>query len=183
MSSHFRRAVILSMGLWTAALWAVSSSLPAAEQRTDGARKDMSEYLPPGSGKVLVAKECSTCHDMAGVVRLRASKEKWEAVVLDMVARGAPLMIEDADAITTYLSEVFGPTAPPLVDVNTAGRDELVKLPGVSPALADRLVAHRDTHGSFPSRQDVRTVLGLDPTAFEKIQWFIRVEPPATAGR
>ncbi|MBA2304928.1 MAG: helix-hairpin-helix domain-containing protein [Acidobacteria bacterium] len=134
----------------------------------------MSHYLPPGKGKALVAKECSGCHHFFGVVRLRASKPAWEAVVLDMVARGAPLMIDDADAITAYLSDVFGPKAPPLVDVNTATQEELVKLPGITPELADRVTAHRKQKGPFSTREDVRAVVGFDAAAFDKVKWYIR---------
>lgn len=165
--------VSLSAALWTVVLLVASASGASGQQRASGAREDISEYLPPGNGKALVAKECSACHDFRSVVRLRASKQAWEAVVLDMVARGAPLMIEDADAITGYLSEVFGPKAPPLVDVNTATRDELVKLPGMTPALADRVEAHRKEK-PFSSREEVRAVIGFDAPAFDKVKWYIR---------
>ena len=161
-------------GLYLVALLVASASGASAQQPASGARENISEYLPPGNGKALVAKECSACHEFRSVVRLRASKQAWEAVVLDMVARGAPLMIEDADAITAYLSDVFGPKAPPLVDVNTATQDELVKLPGMTAALADRLAAHRKEKGPFSSRDEVRAVIGFDAPAFEKVKWYIR---------
>lgn len=170
----FYLTVIPSAVLWTVALLVASASGASGQQRTSGAREDISEYLPPGNGKALVAKECAACHDFRNVVRFRASKQAWEAVVLDMVARGAPLMIEDADAITSYLSEVFGPKAPPLVDVNTATRDELVKLPGMTPELADRVAAHRKDKGPFSSRDEVRAVIGFDAPAFDKVKWYIR---------
>lgn len=134
----------------------------------------MSQYLPPGSGKTLVIEQCATCHDLAGVVHLRASKAAWEAIVIDMVARGAPLLVEEVDAITAYLAEALGPTAPPLVDVNSASRDELVKLPGVTPAMADRLIDHREQTKPFSSRDEVQSVLGLDDAAFGKLKWFLR---------
>ena len=165
---------ISSAAVWTVALLVASASGASGQQPASGAREDISEYLPPGNAKALVAKECAACHDFRNVVRLRASKQAWEAVVLDMVARGAPLMIEDADAITSYLGEVFGPKAPPLVDINTATQDELVKLPGMTAALADRLTAHRKEKGPFASRDDVRAVIGFDAPAFEKVKWYIR---------
>lgn len=177
------RVVITSVALWTAVLWSVAVPAPSGQQQSRGAREDMSQYLPPGSGKPLVARECSTCHDLGGIVRLRASRQDWEAVVLDMVARGAPLTIEDADAITAYLSEVFGPKAPPLVDVNTATGDELVKLPGVTPALAGRLLEQRQEKGLFSSRDEVRAVLGLDEGAFERFKWYVRAQRTPQSGR
>jgi len=166
--------LLSSLALWTGAIVTAAGSANDGQQPSTARETEMTEYLPPGSGKALVAKECSSCHDFFGVVRLRASKAKWEAVVLDMVARGAPLMLEDADAITAYLSEAFGPKAPPLVDVNTATREELVKLPGVTPELADRVTAHRKEKGPFSSREDVRVVVGFDAPAFDKVKWYIR---------
>lgn len=146
-----------------------------APQRQQQQREDLTEYLPPGNGKTLVAKQCSGCHDLRGTIQLRKSRVAWEAVVVDMVARGAPLMIEEVDPIVSYLADAFGPTAPPLVDVNTANKDDLVKLPGVSPAAADQLIAHRTGKGLLTSRDEVRNVLGLDATAFEKIRYYMRI--------
>lgn len=163
-----------------AALLVALTSGAAAQQARGGAgREDLTQYLPPGEGKALVAQNCSTCHDLSGTVRLRTSREAWEALVLDMVARGAPLLVEEADAITNYLGEVFGPKAPPLVDVNVARIEDLTKIPGITPELADRLIAHRTKAGPFASRGDVRAVLGLDAAAFEKVKWYLRAAPAA----
>lgn len=172
---RFWGAVLVSAACWSTAVVATIVSSPQGQQppvRRGG--PDMSEFLPPGSGKELVARECTACHDLEGVIRLRETKQGWEAVVLDMVARGAPLMIEDADAITGYLSTVFGPKAPPFVDVNSATRDELLKLPGVTPEMADRLLAHRKSKGPIASRDELRTLLGIDAAEFEKLKYFVR---------
>jgi mono/diheme cytochrome c family protein len=178
------RALITSAAVWTVAFWAVAGGAPSGQRGAPRAdREDMSQYLPPGAGKALVARECTVCHDLDGVVRLRTSKGEWEAVVLDMVARGAPLMIEDADAIIAYLSEVFGPQAPPLVDVNTASADELAKLPGVTSDLAGRLVQHRQQKGPFSSRDEVRAALGFDEGTFEKVKWYLRAQPNPPASQ
>lgn len=138
------------------------------------AKSDPSDYLPPGPAKPLVVKQCTACHDMEGALRLRRTKADWEALVVDMVARGAPLTIEEVDAIVAYLAEAFSPTSPPLMDLNTATKEDLVKLPGVTETAAERLLAHRASAGPFQSRDQVREVLGLDEAAFEKIKWYLR---------
>lgn len=155
------------------ALWSVAT----AAQTQRAAREDFTENLPPGEGKALVAAQCSACHELKGTVQLRQSKQAWEAVVLDMVARGAPLTIEEADTIIAYLSTVFGPSSPPLVDINTAAKPDLVKVPGITPELADRLIAHRTAKGPLSSRDSVRTVLGLDEPSFAKMRWYLKVAP------
>lgn len=148
---------------------------PAAQQRQDRARDDFSDYLPPGAAKELVAKQCGSCHDLGGTIRLRKLRQDWEAIVSDMVGRGAPLMIDEVDPIVAYLTEVFGPASPPLVDVNAAGKEDLMKLPGVTAAAAERLIAHRTANGALPSRDQAERVLGLSAAAFEKIKWYLRV--------
>ena len=153
--------------------WAVA----AAAQTPRTGRDDSAQYLPPGEGKELVVAQCSSCHELKGTVQLRQSKQQWEATVLDMAARGAPLSIEEADAIIAYLSKVFGPTAPPLVDVNTAAKSDLVKVPGITSDIADRLVAHRTEKGPLTSRDAVRAALGVDEPAFAKMKWYLKVTP------
>jgi DNA uptake protein ComE-like DNA-binding protein len=137
-------------------------------------KTDPTDYLPPGPAKALVAKQCTACHDLDGALRLRQTKADWEALVIDMVARGAPLTIEEVDAIVAYLADAFSPTSPPLVDVNTASKDELLKLPGVTEEGAERLLAHRASAGPFSSRDEARAVLGLEEAAFDKIKWYLR---------
>ena len=128
-------------------------------------------YLPPGEGQTLVVKGCVGCHDLGGVVRLRAAAPKWEALVLDMGARGAPIELDEVDPMVKYLSTVFGPSAPPFVDADAATKDELIKLPGVSPEAADRVIAAR-SQGALSTDQ-LRTALGLDETAFNKIKYYV----------
>ena len=47
------------------------------------------------------------------------------------------------------------------VDVNTATASELESLPGVGPVLADRIVAYRDSNGSFVTVEDLLDVPGI----------------------
>jgi hypothetical protein len=138
-------------------------------------REDFTQYLPPGDGKTLVSAQCSSCHELKGTIQLRKSKQEWEAIVFDMVARGAPLTVEEADAIVAYLSSALGPSAPPLIDVNTATKSDLVKLPGMTADGADRLLAHRTANGPLPTRDDVRRVLAVDEATFTKMKWYLRV--------
>ena len=152
---------------------AVTIAREAPQQARRNAGPDaFAAYLPPGEGQALVAKGCIGCHDLGGVVRLRAAAPKWEALVLDMGARGAPIELDDVDPMVKYLSTVFGPKAPPFVDAHSATKAELIKLPGVSPEAADRLIAAR-SGDSLTSADQVRTALGLDPSAFEKIKYYI----------
>ena len=77
------------------------------------------------------------------------------------------------------------------LNVNTATATALQELPGVGPALAAAIVAHRRTHGPFRRREDLSSVPGMRPGTLRTIWNDIRIEkepapdilppaPPAT---
>ncbi len=163
--------LVAAAGVWAAV---ISATLVRA-QDTSG---KWTEFLPPGNGKAVAETTCVRCHDLKGTVQIRQPRAEWEAVVIDMVGRGAPMSIEEADQAIAYLAEVFGPDAPPFTDANTATRDDLVRLPGVTAEMADRLIAQRTAKGPLVSRGEVRVALGMEEAAFDKVQWYIRAEGP-----
>jgi uncharacterized protein len=61
------------------------------------------------------------------------------------------------------------------VDANTASPQLLEHVSGLGPALARKLVAHRETHGAFASRASLRKVSGLGPRTFEQAAGFLRI--------
>lgn len=65
------------------------------------------------------------------------------------------------------------PAAP--VDVNTASREELRRLPGVGPTLAARIVEARGTAGGFGSVEDLRRVRGLGGARLDRLRPFVAV--------
>jgi competence protein ComEA len=56
------------------------------------------------------------------------------------------------------------------VNVNTAGVDELMTLPGVGRRAAERLIAHREANGAFGSLDDLRAVDGFHTERINRIQ-------------
>jgi len=61
------------------------------------------------------------------------------------------------------------------VDLNQASRELLAYVSGLGPQLAKNLVAFRDAHGPFRSRQQLREVPRLGPKAFEQCAGFLRI--------
>ncbi|PZG01420.1 Tex family protein [Micromonospora deserti] len=61
------------------------------------------------------------------------------------------------------------------VDVNTASAPLLTRVSGIGAGLAENIVLHRDAHGPFRSRAELRTVPRLGPKAFEQCAGFLRI--------
>ena len=67
------------------------------------------------------------------------------------------------------------------VNLASAGRDEIARLPYVSPWLADSIVAARQ-RGDLRSVSDLGRIAGVDERLVELLAPFIIVRPPAKAG-
>ncbi|NLZ53900.1 MAG: competence protein ComEA [Thermoanaerobacteraceae bacterium] len=61
------------------------------------------------------------------------------------------------------------------ININTADETELIKLPGVGPATAQKIIDYRTTNGSFKSIEDIKKVSGIGDKKFEQIKDKIKV--------
>ncbi|MBI5510987.1 MAG: RNA-binding transcriptional accessory protein [Deltaproteobacteria bacterium] len=61
------------------------------------------------------------------------------------------------------------------VDANTASAPLLARISGLNAGLAAKLVAHRDAHGAFGSRAELRQVPRLGDKTFEQAAGFLRI--------
>jgi competence protein ComEA len=63
------------------------------------------------------------------------------------------------------------------ININTAGEAELDKLPGVGPALAQRIIQYRTENGPFAQPEDLQNVSGIGPKTYEKMSALVVVRP------
>lgn len=61
------------------------------------------------------------------------------------------------------------------VDLNTASRELLTVVSGITPAIANNIIAYRDQQGAFQDRQALLKVAKLGPKAFEQAAGFLRI--------
>ena len=89
-----------------------------------------------------------------------------------------PLVAPAASGLSPPTSAPAGtassPPAQP-IDVNRADAAELARLPGVSSALAQRIVEERERRGRFDSPEALRYVLGMGPKKLAAIRPFVTV--------
>jgi uncharacterized protein len=101
-----------------------------------------------------------------------------ELVKIDPKAIGVGLYQHDVDqkqlsaALDAVVESVVNYVG---VDVNTASPALLGYVAGLSAKVAANIVAHRDEHGPFKKRSELKKVKGLGPKAFEQAAGFLRV--------
>jgi competence protein ComEA len=61
------------------------------------------------------------------------------------------------------------------IDLNTATAEQLETLPGVGPAIAGRIVQHREAHGPFRTPGDLRDVSGIGEKRFQDLADLVTV--------
>ena len=61
------------------------------------------------------------------------------------------------------------------VDINSADADELTELPGIGPALAERIIDYRRAR-HFENPAQLQRIEGIGPATFDNIEPLIRVE-------
>ncbi len=62
------------------------------------------------------------------------------------------------------------------VNLNTATAQQLELLPGIGPALAQRIIEERARRGSFKSVDDLDKVKGIGPRTLAKLRPLVRVD-------
>ena len=60
-----------------------------------------------------------------------------------------------------------------LISINSAPIEELILLPGIGTALAERIIAYREEHGGFRTMEELMKVSGIGQVKYERIKEFI----------
>lgn len=62
------------------------------------------------------------------------------------------------------------------INLNEAGVDELMMLPGIGIKTAELILEYRKINGNFKKLEDIKNVKGIGPTKFGKILKYIFIE-------
>jgi competence protein ComEA len=98
---------------------------------------------------------------------------QWTAAEVEAHrARASPDVIKPAEKVAEQPKPPQEPKFP--VNINTASADELDTLPGVGPATAERIMAHRAKR-KFRKTRDIQRVKGIGKTTFQRLESKITV--------
>ena len=67
-----------------------------------------------------------------------------------------------------------------VVNINTASAEELMLLPRVGPAIAERIIEFREKNGKFKSVEDLMLVRGVGEKTFEMLEPYLAVSGETT---
>lgn len=57
-----------------------------------------------------------------------------------------------------------------LVNINTAGPEELMTLPGIGESRAKDILTYREAHGGFEKKEDIQKVPGIKENMYDKLR-------------
>ncbi|MGZ4764733.1 MAG: ComEA family DNA-binding protein [Ilumatobacteraceae bacterium] len=103
-----------------------------------------------------------------GVVNLAATLSDGERVYVPAAGEAIPPVVEITPA-------VHDSTPAELVNINVATADQLDVLPGVGPATAAAIVAHRQQHGPFQSVEQLGDVRGIGAAKLDALRGLVTV--------
>jgi competence protein ComEA len=115
------------------------------------------QFLPAGPEKEKMLKLCVGCHEVDLVVARRHTREEWDGVVGDMIARGSKGTESELSLVAEYLNKYLGKAS-----INSDGATELQDRLKISERDAQAIVAWREQHGKFKNFEEVLKVPGLD---------------------
>ena len=62
-----------------------------------------------------------------------------------------------------------------LIDINRASKDQLIELPGIGEAMAERIILYREEHGPFNSVNELASVKGVGGKKLSRIAPYCTV--------
>ncbi len=63
---------------------------------------------------------------------------------------------------------------PGSIDINSARKSDLTKLPRIGPAIAQRIIDYRDVHGKFSTLKELKNVKGIGEKTLEHIRPYLK---------
>jgi len=143
------------------------------------AEADLSLLLPEEEGKILVAVYCSMCHSLKNTLVGARSQQQWANTIDKMVFEyHAPISDEEAEVMSSYLEKHAGlenPLKDIPMDLNSASRKALARIPFLSPEDQQSILELRETQGPLTDMEQLAEV--LDSETVEKLRPYLKLHP------
>jgi competence protein ComEA len=115
----------------------------------------------------------------ADVINLASPLADGQRIYVPMVGQVPPPVVAGTGGVSPPAGSVSGAgttgSSGGPVAINSATAEELDSLPGVGPATAAAIIAHRDQHGPFSSVEQLGDVRGIGPAKLEALRDLVTV--------
>ena len=123
------------------------------------------EVVKPGVYELKLGARMNELLIRAGGLNVNADREWVEKNI-----NKSKILIDGEKIFIPKHSDVLGITNNQLININTAGVEELDKLVGIGPALAQRIIDYREKNGGFRDVNEIKLVPGIGEKMYEKIK-------------
>ena len=105
--------------------------------------------------------------DDADTSTLNLSQKVKDQMVIYVLKHGEkPKQISDGGSSSSNVD---------VININTANKEQLMKISGVGKTKAEAIISYRDKNGDFKKKEDITKVRGIGKATFEKIKDKIEV--------
>ena len=106
--------------------------------------------------------------DDADTSTLNLSQKVKDQMVIYVLKHGEkPKQMSEIGTTSSSSGEV--------ININTANKEQLMKISGVGKTKAEAIIEHREKNGDFKKKEDITKVRGIGKATFEKIKDKIEV--------
>lgn len=150
--------------------------------KTDVIFEMAGEVVKPGVYKLVKGSRIADAFIVSGGLAVNADRDWVEKNInkAEIISDGMKVYIPrqqpagagsyNGQANIVYEKSVLGVQKSNIVNINTAGVEELDKLDGVGPAIAGRIIDYRNQNGGFKDINELKLVSGIGDKMFEKIK-------------